>query len=67
MQRGHRLGGVARPRAPWPFVLHIKTSVEPKIVRVVRVLESSGDPDLLMHYVTCRAADGLCTPPNRPC
>lgn len=55
MQRGHRLGGVAAP-APWRFVLHIKTSVELKSVRVVRGLESSGDPDLLMHYVTCRAA-----------
>jgi streptomycin 3"-adenylyltransferase len=46
----------SRPRAPWRFLLHIKTSVEPKSVSVVRGVESSGDPDLLMHYVTCRAA-----------
>jgi len=46
----------SRPRAPWRFLLHVKTSVEPKGVRVVRGVESSGDPDLLMHYVTCRAA-----------
>ena len=43
-----------RPLAPWPFVLHMNTAADPSIV--VSGDGVPGDPDLLMHYVTCRSA-----------
>jgi hypothetical protein len=42
-----------RPLAPWPFVVHVNTAADPGIV--VSGDGASGDPDLSMHYVTCRA------------
>jgi hypothetical protein len=39
-----------RPRAPWPFVLHIGDG------RLYRGSERPGDADLIMHYAVCRAA-----------
>jgi predicted nucleotidyltransferase len=43
-----------RPRAPWPYRLHVATSpaAAPRIVHDA----GGGDPDLLMHIVVTRAA-----------
>lgn len=46
----------SRPRAPWPFLLHVQTAADQMGVTVVRGTELAGDSDLLMHYVTCRSA-----------
>jgi hypothetical protein len=43
-----------RPMAPWPFVVHVNTAAAPGIL--VSGDGVSSDHDLLMHYVTCRAA-----------
>jgi hypothetical protein len=57
--RGLELSMVAQqdaraPRPPWPFVLHVTTC--PADERIVVGEDRRGDPDLLMHYVVCRAA-----------
>jgi hypothetical protein len=57
--RGVELSMVARrhahePGPPWPFVLHVTTC--PGEEKVVFGDDRRGDPDLLMHYVACRAA-----------
>ena len=46
----------ARPAPPWPYVLHVAagTGQPGRVVRPAGA--SAGDPDLLMHYVVCRAA-----------
>ena len=56
-------GQAARPRAPWPFLLHVAVDragvqEEPGEVRVLTVRGDGhpGDPDLLMYYAVCRAA-----------
>jgi Domain of unknown function (DUF4111) len=55
-----------QPAPPWPFVLHV-TAGPGKPGRMVRPGgRSPGDPDLLMHYVVCRAAGWpVCGPPPR--
>ena len=40
--------------APWPFLVHVNTVGQPP--RIVPGAGHRGDPDLLMHYVVCRAA-----------
>jgi hypothetical protein len=45
-----------RPRAPWPFVLHVARGSGSDQPRVVRGAGRAGDPDLLLHYAVCRAA-----------
>lgn len=40
--------------APWPFLVHVNTVDQPP--RIVSGAGHPGDPDLLMHYVVCRAA-----------
>lgn len=57
--RGLELSMVARrhahkPGAPWPFVLHVSICAGEETI--VFGEDSGGDPDLLMHYVVCRAA-----------
>jgi Domain of unknown function (DUF4111) len=55
-------GQAARPRPPWPFLLHVAVqrsgAQDPgdTRVRAVRGKGHPGDPDLLMHYAVCRAA-----------
>jgi len=49
-------GQAARPRAPWPFLLHVAHDPGADRARVVDGGERPGDPDLLMHYTVCRAA-----------
>lgn len=44
----------ARPRPPWPFVVHVTT--DPADSKTVFGLGHAGDPDLLMHYAVCRTA-----------
>jgi Domain of unknown function (DUF4111) len=57
--RGVELSVVARrhvrePGALWPFVLHVSISAGKETV--IFGEDRGGDPDLLMHYVVCRAA-----------
>jgi hypothetical protein len=57
--RGLELTMVARrhalyPAAPWPFLLHGTT--DPADDKTILGNQHPGDPDLLMHYVACRAA-----------
>jgi Domain of unknown function (DUF4111) len=57
--RGLELSMVARrhalhPGPPWPFLLHVTT--DPDDDTTVLGAQHPGDPDLLMHYVACRAA-----------
>jgi len=57
--RGVELSMVARrhvrePGAPWPFVLHVSICTGEETI--VFGEDRGGDPDLLMHYVVCRAA-----------
>ena len=42
------------PRPPWPFVLYVATCRGDE--KIVFGEDRRGDPDLLMHYVVCRAA-----------
>jgi Domain of unknown function (DUF4111) len=49
-------GQAARPRPPWPFLLHVAHDPGEGQVRIVGGGERPGDPDLLMHYTVCRAA-----------
>ncbi len=49
-----RAGEAAAPRSPWPFLLHVAT--DGGAVRIAQGADSPGDPDLIMHYVVCRAA-----------
>jgi hypothetical protein len=42
------------PGAPWPFMLHV--SIGAREETIVFGEDRGGDPDLLMHYVACRAA-----------
>jgi Domain of unknown function (DUF4111) len=49
-------GQVARPRPPWPFLLHVAHDRGEGRARIARGGERPGDPDLLMHYTVCRAA-----------
>jgi Domain of unknown function (DUF4111) len=49
-------GQAARPRPPWPFVLHVAHDPGEGQARIVGGGERPGDPDLLMHYTVCRAA-----------
>jgi hypothetical protein len=42
------------PAAPWPFLLHVSTNLGDDAVGLGS--QVPGDPDLLMHYVVCRAA-----------
>ena len=55
-------GQAAQPRAPWPFLLHVAVDragpQAPGSARLVDVRGDGqpGDPDLLMHYATSRAA-----------
>ena len=49
-------GQAARPRPPWPFVLHVAHNPGQGRARIVSGRERPGDPDLLMHYTVCRAA-----------
>jgi streptomycin 3"-adenylyltransferase len=49
-------GQAARPRAPWPFLLHVAHDPGEDQVRVVDGGGQPGDTDLLMHYAVCRAA-----------
>jgi hypothetical protein len=56
--RGLELSMVAlrhasHPGPPWPFVLHVTTDAADD--KVVFGADHAGDPDLLMHYVVCRA------------
>lgn len=57
--RGVELSMVAQrqarePGAPWPFVLHVSIGAGEETV--VFGEDCGGDPDLVMHYVACRAA-----------
>jgi Aminoglycoside adenylyltransferase, C-terminal domain len=57
--RGVELSMVAsrqarEPGAPWPFVLHVSICAGEETI--VFGDDRDGDPDLLMHYVVCRAA-----------
>jgi Domain of unknown function (DUF4111) len=49
-------GQAARPRAPWPFLLHVAHQPGGDPARIVDGGERPGDPDLLMHYAVCRTA-----------
>jgi Domain of unknown function (DUF4111) len=49
-------GQAARPRAPWPFLLHVAHDPGQDQARVVDGGSRPGDRDLLMHYAVCRAA-----------
>lgn len=49
-------GQAARPRAPWPFLLHVAHDPGQDQARVVDGGGRPGDRDLLMHYTVCRAA-----------
>ena len=42
------------PGPPWPFLLHVTTAASD--AKTVFGDGHAGDPDLLMHYVVCRAA-----------
>ncbi|MGI9028699.1 MAG: nucleotidyltransferase domain-containing protein [Ilumatobacteraceae bacterium] len=48
------LGAVAKPAAPWPFLLHVTTAPDDR--KVIDGRRRAGDHDLLMHYVFARAA-----------
>jgi Domain of unknown function (DUF4111) len=53
-----------QPAPPWPFVLHVTAGPGTPGRTVRPKSRSSGDPDLLMHYVACRAAGWpVCGPP----
>lgn len=54
--RGVELSMVARRhvREPWPFLLHVSISTGEETI--IFGEDRGGDPDLLMHYVACRAA-----------
>jgi Domain of unknown function (DUF4111) len=43
-----------RAAAPWPFLLHLST--DPDDAKVIFGTRHGGDPDLLMHFVACRAS-----------
>jgi hypothetical protein len=49
-------GQAARPRPPWPFLLHVAGTPGHSHLRIVVGHDHSGDPDLLMHYTVCRSA-----------
>jgi streptomycin 3"-adenylyltransferase len=49
-------GQAARPRAPWPFLLHVAHGPGEDQAQVVDGGARPGDRDLLMHYAVCRAA-----------
>jgi Domain of unknown function (DUF4111) len=49
-------GQAGRPRAPWPFLLHVAHQPGGDQARIVDGGQRPGDPDLLMHYAVCRAA-----------
>jgi len=49
-------GQAARPRSPWPFLLHVAHDPGADRARIVDGGERPGDPDLLMYYTVCRAA-----------
>lgn len=49
-------GQAARPRAPWPFLVHVVHDPGQDQARVVDGSSRPGDRDLLMHYTVCRAA-----------
>ena len=49
-------GQAGRPRAPWPFLLHVAHDPGQDQARIVDGSEQPGDTDLLMHYTVCRAA-----------
>jgi hypothetical protein len=49
-------GQAARPRPPWPFLLHVAEASGRGHRRVVAGRDRPGDPDLLMHYTVCRCA-----------
>ena len=49
-------GQAARPRPPWPFLLHVAHDPAEDRARIVGGGDRPGDPDLLMHYTVCRAA-----------
>jgi streptomycin 3"-adenylyltransferase len=54
----------ARPRPPWPFVLHLGVRDGTQVLYSGR--KRAGDADLLMHYAVCRAAGVTLTgPPPR--
>ena len=46
-------GAANRPRQPWPFVVHVTTDDDHK---VVFGYERDGDDDLILHYAVTRAA-----------
>lgn len=46
----------ARPREPWPFLLHVAEAPGMGQRRIVNGADLPGDPDLLMHYTVCRAS-----------
>ncbi len=56
-------GQAAKPRHPWPFLLHVHVprGQEPTIVPGDSL---PGDRDLLMHYAVCRAAGVPLVGPN---
>jgi hypothetical protein len=57
-------GAAVRPRAPWPFLLHVNRAEDR--TRTVYGREQPGDADLLMHYAVCRAAgQAIYGPPPR--
>jgi len=49
-----RAADAGSPQPPWPFLLHVNTAGTGDVV--VYGCERAGDPDLLIHYATCRAA-----------
>jgi Domain of unknown function (DUF4111) len=49
-------GQAARPRPPWPFLLHVAEAPGRGQPRIVVGDDHPGDPDLLMHYTVCRSA-----------
>src|SRR5262245_17026641 len=51
----------ARPRPPWPFVLHLGVRDGKQVMYSGR--DRAGDGDLLMHYAVCRAAGVTLTGP----
>jgi streptomycin 3"-adenylyltransferase len=54
-------GAAARPRPPWPFVLHVGVRDGDQVLYSGKEIE--GDSDLLMHYAVCRAAGVTLTGP----
>jgi len=55
------VSAAARPRPPWPFLLHLGVREGKQVLYSGR--DTAGDADLLIHYAVCRAAGITLTGP----